>query len=152
MDIRPGTRLDGPGGQSITVGPLLGQGGFGQVFAGEMADGTPVAIKTMLTGALSSGELEALQNEGRLAVGIDHPHVVRVLHFDDGLGGAGFPPFLVMERVNGETLADVIERRRLAGDRFSETELRDLFAAIADGMEAVNARLVHRDLAKQCAP
>lgn len=146
MDIRPGSILQGPAGLTITVGSLLGQGGFGQVFGGTMSDGTSVAVKTMLTGILSSGELESLLNEGRLAVGIVHPHVVRVLHFDDGTGAAGAPPFLVMERVDGETLADVIARRQASADRFSDAELRLLFMAIADGMEAVNARLVHRDL------
>lgn len=146
MDIRPGCILQGPAGLTITVGALLGQGGFGQVFGGTMSDGSSVAVKTMLTGMLSSGELESLLNEGRLAVGIVHPHVVRVLHFDDGTGAAGAPPFLVMERIDGETLADVIARRQAAANRLSDEELRGLFTAIADGMEAVNARLVHRDL------
>lgn len=146
MDIRPGTTLDGPDGQRIKIEKILGQGGFGQIFGGTMTDGTPVAVKTMLTGALSSGELETLLNEGQLAVGIAHPNVVRVLHFDNGRSTVGSPPYLVMERVDGGTLADEIVRRRAAADPFSDAELRAFFFAIADGMEAVNARIVHRDL------
>ncbi|HEY6242693.1 MAG TPA: hypothetical protein VIX17_02030 [Pyrinomonadaceae bacterium] len=57
MDIRPGVILNGPDGAAITVEALLGQGGFGQVFAGSLPDGTRVAIKTVLTSALDTSEL-----------------------------------------------------------------------------------------------
>lgn len=146
MDIRPLSKIPGPNGDDITIAELLGQGGFGQVFAGTTDSGIRVAVKTMLTGILSSGELETLLNEGQLAVGISHPNVVRVLHFSDGKDGSGIPPYLVMERIDGGPLSDLLEARKVAGNHFSDDELNEMFSAIAAGMEAVNERLVHRDL------
>lgn len=146
MDIRPGTILDGPGGQPITIEELLGRGGFGQVFRGALADTTKVAVKTVLTATLSPAELRTLQNEAKHAVGLDHPNVVRVLHVDDGDAVPGRPPYIVMEYVDGGALRGVIEDRRSRRAPFSPDQLRAMYLQIANGMEAVNARVVHRDL------
>ena len=84
MDIRPGDTLDGPNGQSVSVGAVLGRGGFGQVFDGRLPDSTRVAVKTLLTSGLNDAELRVLQNEARCGLEIVHPNVVRFLHVDDG--------------------------------------------------------------------
>ncbi len=145
MEIRPGVILDGPDGAAITVDSLLGRGGFGQVFAGSLPDGTRVAIKTVLTSALDKSELRTLQNEASLAKGIVHPNVVRVIHVNDGEEASG-PPYLVMEFVEGGTLRSVIEANRSNGSKPSTEELRAMYLQIAEGMKAVNAKVVHRDL------
>src|SRR5579883_1702763 len=104
VDIRVGTTLEGPNGQTVTVESVVGQGGFGQVFAGRLPDSTKVAVKTLLTAALSDNELRSLQNEARLGLGINHPNVVRILHVSDGTVTPGQPPYIVMEYVDGGNL------------------------------------------------
>ena len=146
MDIRSGTALEGPNGQLITIESLIGRGGFGQVFAGRLADDTRVAVKTVLTAALDEAELRTFQNEARLAVGITHPNVVRVLYVNDGEAAQGRPPYLVMEYVEGGTLGTRIAAQRAAGTPMPVPELRTVFRQVAVGMAAVNARVVHRDL------
>ncbi len=146
MDIRPGSTIEGPNGQTITIDSLLGSGGFGQVFHGTLPDGMPVAIKTVLTATLTPPELAALQNEARLASGIVHLNVVRVLHIDDGEAASGRPPYIVMEYVGGGTLRAMLRDRQLRNALFDPDELRAMYLQIAEGMEAVNATLVHRDL------
>jgi hypothetical protein len=145
LDIRPGNVIGGPNGKDIKVEKLLGSGGFGQVFRGSLPDGTPVAVKTVLTAALSPPELAALQNEARLAKKIIHPNVVRVVHVDEGKT-AGQPPYIVMEYVDGGSLRDTLKDRRSGQKPFDPSELRAMYVQIAAGMEAVNAILVHRDL------
>jgi eukaryotic-like serine/threonine-protein kinase len=146
MDIRPGVILDGPNGAAIAVDSLLGRGGFGQVFAGSLPDGTRVAIKTVLTSSLDTDELRTLQNEANLAQRIVHPNVVRVIHVNDGEDESGRSPYLVMEFVDGGTLRSVIDAHRSVGSKPSTEELRVMYLQIAEGMKAINAKVVHRDL------
>jgi len=146
MDIRIGTTLIGPDGAEIVVDKLLGQGGFGQVFAGHLADSTRVAIKTVLTSSLNADELANLQNEANLAKDIDHPNVVRVLHVNSGKNESGIPPYIVMEFVDGGTLRSVIEAHQAAGSIPSADELIGMYIQIAEGMKAINEKIVHRDL------
>src|SRR5207245_1487229 len=63
-----------------------------------------------------------------------------------GEKAADRPPYLVMEYVAGGTLRNVIERHRTSATRFDVEELRAMYVEIAEGMAAVNARVVHRDL------
>jgi len=146
MDIRLGATLEGPNGTTITIDSLLGQGGFGQVFRGCLQDGTRVAVKTVLTSSLSGSELKVLQNEAAHAIGISHPNVVRAIHFSNGEDASGNPPFLVMEFVDGSNLREVIEAHRASNTKPSIPELRAMYLQIAQGMQAINERLVHRDL------
>lgn len=146
MDIRPGTTIVGPEAKPITIETLIGRGGFGEVFSATTADGVRVAVKTVLTGALDADALRSFQNEAKHAVEISHPNVVRVLYVDNGETEPGRPPYMVMELVAGGTLADAIERRKASGKQFSNDELRAMYTQIAEGMAAVNAKLVHRDL------
>lgn len=146
MDIRIGAKLIGPDGAEIIVDRLLGQGGFGQVFAGTMPDGTTVAIKTVLTSLLDADELKALQNEAKLAKDIEHPNVVRILHVNTGENEAGIPPYMVMELVDGGTLRSIIDAHRKTDSAPTVEELRSTYLQIAEGMQAINANLIHRDL------
>jgi serine/threonine protein kinase len=146
MDIRSGATLEGPAGTTVTIVDVIGRGGFGLVYSGLLSDGTPVAVKTVLTSALNDSELRAFQNEAKHAVEVVHPNVVRVLHVDDGEASTGRPPYLVMEFVDAGTLRGAIDRHKGQNTLFSDQELRAIFLQIAEGMVAVNARLVHRDL------
>lgn len=146
MDIRIGDKLSGPQGEEITIDDVLGQGGMGQVFAGTTRDGTRVAVKTVLTSSLNADELKALQNEASLAKDIDHPNVVRILHVSTGENESGLPPYIVMEYVDGGTLRSVIDAHRSAGSKPKVNDLRELYLQIADGMRAINEKVVHRDL------
>jgi serine/threonine protein kinase len=111
-----------------------------------MSESTQVAVKTVLTVSLSNDELSALQNEAKLAVGIEHPNVVRVLYVDDGEVAQGRPPYLVMEYVDGGTLRAVLDSHKAAGTKIGIDELRAMYLQIAEGMKVVNDRIVHRDL------
>ncbi|WP_161605139.1 serine/threonine protein kinase [Myxococcus xanthus] len=146
MDIRPGAVLEGPDGKLVKIEAILGQGGFGQVFAGRLPDGTQVAVKTLLTAALRDDELRVLQNEVKHAVGIEHPNVIRLLYVNDGGSSGGRPPYFIMEYIEGGSLRTMLERHQESGSRFTIDELRALYLQIAEGMCAVNKRVVHRDL------
>jgi eukaryotic-like serine/threonine-protein kinase len=119
----------------VELGPYrieqqLGQGGMGQVYrAWDTRLGRPVAIKTCRPELLERFKLEA-----RSIAAISHPHVCTL--YDVG------PGYLVMELVEGETLAARLKRGKLT---LAQT-LR-YGAQIAAALAAAHARgIVHRDL------
>jgi hypothetical protein len=121
----------------------LGSGGSGTVFeAMDALIGRRVAVKLLhiREGAANARRAEArFLREGRIAAQIRHPHVVDV--FDVGIDND--VPFLVMELVEGETLADLIAREeRLAVARAVEIVLPILSATA----ELHASGVIHRDI------
>jgi serine/threonine-protein kinase len=103
----------------------------------------PVALKRLAENLARDEELRRrFTREARLAARLSHPNVVRV--FD--VGEDGGRPFIAMECVEGETLADLMERR----GRLPVTEAASLGVQICAGLAAAHAAgLVHRDVKPQ---
>ncbi len=103
----------------------------------------PVAVKVLAEHGLDDGSFQArFVREARSAARLSHPNIVQVFDIGEDAGR----PFIVMEYVEGETLADVLRReRRLAPDRVAEIA-RGCCAALAC---AHAAGLVHRDIKPQ---
>ncbi len=100
----------------------------------------PVAIK-LLWGAprVSTAMAEAFLREARIAGSIRHPNVVQVLDF----GKAGDAPYMVMEALSGEAMADRYSRAY----RFQTPEVVSIALGCLEGLAAVHATgIVHRDL------
>jgi Tol biopolymer transport system component len=118
----------------------LGSGGMGEVYyARDPHLERPVAIK-ILTASRDAIplQLERFQREARAIARITHAHICTI----HDVGEMGGVPFLVMELLEGETLAERLERGPLAMDRA-------LIAAgqIAEALEAAHRKgVVHRDL------
>ncbi|HUP59778.1 MAG TPA: serine/threonine-protein kinase [Thermoanaerobaculia bacterium] len=87
---------------------VLGEGGMGVVvLARERALDRRVAIKFMATREHDAGAVERFLREARVAATIEHPHVVRIYSYGESSGR----PYIVMQYVEGETLARRIRRR-----------------------------------------
>jgi serine/threonine protein kinase len=145
MDIRPGTTIPGEKGKTYEVHDLLGGGAFGLVYRLKGSDGNDYALKTISTAFLDDEKLAALQNEGKLAMRISHPNVIRVLYFHDGMTHAELPPYMVSEYASDGTLHRLL-RAKQPGQFFTNDEVRGMFIQLAEGMKAVNDVLVHRDV------
>jgi eukaryotic-like serine/threonine-protein kinase len=122
----------------------LGQGGMASVYLGHDTElDRPVAIKLLAENLAGDEEFRRrFVREARLAARLSHPNVVSVYDAgeDDGR------PYIVMEHVDGETLADVLARR----GRLPPDEARELAAQAANGLaHAHEAGLVHRDIKPQ---
>src|SRR4051794_16425872 len=130
-----GTELAG----RYRLGPMLGRGGMADVYDGlDIRLDRPVAVKVLRPQMAANPDVRRrFEAEARAAARLSHPNIVSV--FDTGEDGM---PFIVMERLPGETLADRIGKgpidpnwlRRAAGDI-----LLALAAAHAAG-------IVHRDV------
>jgi serine/threonine-protein kinase len=120
---------------------LLGEGGSACVFAATHADGRRAAVKVLRAELASHLTLVArFFGDGQIAALLDHPGVVRRL--DEGVTASGVP-FLVVERLDGETLEQRIKRR----GPLPVAEAVSVCAALLDVLAAAHARgVVHRDI------
>jgi serine/threonine-protein kinase len=124
------------------IDQLIGTGGMADVYAATHCNnGARAAIK-VLRGelAVSASAVERFRREGYTANRVGHPDVVRVLDTDTDEHGA---PFLVMELLQGETLA---ARWRRAG-RLAVGEVLAVGDAVLDVLAAAHEQgIVHRDI------
>ena len=125
---------------SFKILSQLGRGGMGEVFrARDSRLGRDVALKCLrvdwASDPLARGRFE---REARAIAALTHPHIGALYDVGEHDGS----PYLVMECVEGETLADRLTRRPLSVD-----EATRVGAAIAEALAfAHRSGIVHRDL------
>jgi serine/threonine-protein kinase len=134
------------GGGRYRLTDCIGRGGMATVWRAEDATlGRVVAVKLLHreygTDPVARSRFRA---EARAAASISHPNVVSVFDFgSDGESAGDDVPFLVMEFVEGRSLADeLVSRRTLPGD-----EVAAIVEQAAFGLSAAHVlQLVHRDI------
>jgi serine/threonine-protein kinase len=121
---------------------LLGEGGMGVVYLAEHPEiGRKVAVKVLHRDfARDEQLLGRFLNEARAANAIRHPNIIEIL--DSGML-ADRTPFLVMELLEGESLASRIKRE----GRLPIRDAVDFIYQTASALNAAHAKgIVHRDL------
>jgi serine/threonine protein kinase len=121
---------------------LAATGGFGEVWlATDQVLARPVVVKLLDEDLVADAEMLArFRSEARLASLITHPNLARIFDYNDPV--AGQPPFLVMEFVRGQSLAD-----RLTAGPLAVPETLDVLAQVAAGMDAAHeAGLINLDV------
>ena len=119
----------------------LGRGGMGEVFLAEdLRLGRKVALKVLRPELTADPRhLERFEREARSVAALNHPNIVTIHSVEEYEG----LHFLVMELVEGETLADLLASR----GPFPLEELLDIALVLTRALETAHARgIVHRDL------
>jgi len=135
MALEAGTRL----GTFEVLSPL-GAGGMGEVYRAHDTElGREVALKLLPESLADDPErLARLKREARALAALNHPGIATVHEIGDADGTS----FLVMELVEGPTLAERLERGALPVD-----EALELGHQIAAALEAAHEKaIIHRDL------
>ena len=129
-------------GGKYNVRAVLGEGGMGTVFeALNLSIGRQVAIKVLHANQLRKKDaVRRFHQEARSAGAIGHPNICEVYDLgtlDDGC------PYLVMEKLVGETLAD-----RIASEGgLPVDEVIDVLTQVLSGLVAAHEKgIVHRDI------
>jgi serine/threonine-protein kinase len=107
--------------------------------ATELATGQEVAIKALAAKAFSTANLRRFRREAETAASVKNRHLCIVHH----LGVEAGRPFIVMERLRGETL-----RQRLKdGGPLSATDTVSIMIQLLEGLSAAHgAGILHRDI------
>jgi len=128
-------------GGDFELGPLIGKGGMGAVYAGrQISLERAVAIKALRVHLSEDPELIArFEQEAKWLARISSPHVIQVHAF----GKHRNHHFLVMELIEGEDLG----RKLKSGWRPTHAESVALVAQAAHGLSAAGEHgIVHRDI------
>ncbi len=118
----------------------IGEGGMGVVYrAHDTRLNRDVAIKLLPEALVADPERKArLEREARLLATLSHPNVAAIYGLEESDGRQ----YLVLEYVEGRTLAD-----RIGKGRIPLEETLDICRQIAEGLEAAHEKgIVHRDL------
>jgi eukaryotic-like serine/threonine-protein kinase len=124
------------------IANVIGDGGMARVYRAEqMADAHPVAIKVLHASHTQNREaVLRFQREVAMARRLAHPNIVAVA--DSGVLEDG-RYFLVMEALEGETLADRLQRERTFDWRVAVPLLKELLLGLGHAHEH---GVVHRDI------
>jgi hypothetical protein len=138
MSVPSGSQLG-----SYEILSLLGVGGMGQVYrARDPRLGRVVAIKTLPQELSSAADrVERFKQEARILASLNHPGIATIYDIEEVDGSHA----IVMELVEGETLADRLSRR--GGRPLATAEAIAIGRQIADALDAAHEKgIVHRDL------
>jgi serine/threonine-protein kinase len=113
LDLERALRIGGPGRHTDQVvgpyrlGAVIGRGAMGEVYdASAIATGAPAAVKLIRRELLADPvHVARFLREVRASAALDSPHIARLLDASDR-----DPPYLAMERLHGETLAERLRR------------------------------------------
>jgi serine/threonine protein kinase/Tol biopolymer transport system component len=135
MPLAIGTQL---GSHEITA--LLGKGGMGEVYrARDLKLKREVAIKILPEEfSRDADRVSRFQREAEVLASLNHPNIAGIYDFEE----ANDTRFLVLELVEGETLAD-----RIARGPIPVEDALHIAKGICDALEAAHEKgIVHRDL------
>ncbi len=119
----------------------LGGGGMGLVYdAEDVRLGRHVALKFIPADTASDPKaLERFVREARAASQLNHPGICTIYDIEDDANGQ---PFIVMEKLEGESLKD-----RLRGEPMELEEILDIGIQVADALAACHEKgIIHRDI------
>ena len=139
--IPPGSVLGG----KYALGAKLGAGGMGMVFEATDPEGRAVAVKTLLVGpgaSVAAAETRArFDREISTTARLNHKNVLTLL--DHGVDDATGAPYLVMPRMRGEDLAQLLARVKQIEPSVAVPLVIQACRGVAAGHAA---GIIHRDL------
>ena len=135
MPLNPGTRVG-----NYEVIAKIGEGGMGEVYRGrDTRLNREVALKTLPDSLKRDpARIARFEREAQTLAALNHPNIA-IIH---GVEDIGADCALVMELVDGSTLAELLARGRLPSE-----DARNIAVQMADALEAAHeSGVIHRDL------
>jgi serine/threonine protein kinase/Tol biopolymer transport system component len=143
--VQPATLTIGETVGIYRIDGVLGAGGIGQVYrAKDTKLGRSVALKVLPDDLARDPERRArFQREAQVLAALNHPHIGAIHGFED----SGGIHALVLELVEGPTLADVLSGPEGEGRSLPLDEAIAIARQIVDALEVAHEQgIIHRDL------
>jgi serine/threonine protein kinase len=129
----------------VTIQRLLGSGGMAEVYLGlHTTLNRPVAVKILYGHLLEDDtSMARFRSEAQSVAAMRHPNIVQVYDFDV----ADDQPYIVMELLEGPSLADYIGVLHRTGQRLPPETIARLITAVAAALDYAHSRgVIHRDV------
>ncbi len=144
-------QADGHGGPGrYELLERLGHGGMGEVWkARDTQLQRYVALKFLQSELQDDSDFAAyFMREARLIAALRHPNIVQIHDFQPGsTQGQRARAYMVMDYIEGGTLADVLNETVRRGVFWPANEIIDLFTAISLALDYAHAQgMIHRDI------
>jgi len=149
LDLERALGAGGPGRYSehmfgnFKLGAVLGRGAMGEVYdAVHLASGEPAAVKLVRRELLADPtHVARFLREARASGSLESPYVVKILDASEL-----DPPYLAMERLHGEPLAEQLRR----DGKLAPLAIAELVRQVGAGLDAASAAgIIHRDIKPQ---
>ncbi|WP_293767812.1 Stk1 family PASTA domain-containing Ser/Thr kinase [uncultured Corynebacterium sp.] len=127
------------------LGEVIGSGGMSEVYAAEdLSLGRSVAIKMLRPEmARDVNFRERFRREAQNSGKLNHPNIVAVYDTGEATINGLDIPYIVMERIHGRTLRDIIRE----DGALSPEEAAEILKPVADALQASHeAGIIHRDI------
>ena len=145
MLLTTGSSVKDAKGNIYILDDVLGGGGFGNVFkAHRQSDGFVVAVKTLLSSFASPDVLLAFQKELQCTSVVSSDNVIKYYFTHDGTMYPEYPPYIIMEYIDGGTLNKLLQTQAATGKLFELSFITNACMQLAEGMNAISKTLVHR--------
>src|SRR5215471_19141458 len=135
MSVDVGARLG-----SLEITALLGKGGMGEVYrARDTKLRRDVAVKILPDEfSRDTDRVARFQREAQVLASLNHPNIAAIYDFQEANGSW----FLILELIEGETLADRVQRGAIPVE-----ECLEIARHIGEALEAAHEKgIIHRDL------
>lgn len=134
--LAPGTVVGG----RFEIQRAVGESPLGALLAAkDQKTGRPIAVRVLAPGLIATPEaVETLRTEVKRAAGVQHRSIVATygMGSDKGSGAR----FVATEWVGGQSLADVIQKRRETGEQMSLRGAYNVVAHVCKALEAARAK------------
>ncbi len=128
-------------GERFEVEASLGAGGLGELYrALDQKTGKPVAIRVLAKEiARSEAVTEQLREQVKLASALAHKNAARVF----GMGKEGGHRYVASEFVDGQSLRQLVEKKRRTGKTFSLKSAYNVVAHVCNALEEAHKTMIH---------
>jgi hypothetical protein len=130
--------------ERLEIGPLLGHGGMGNVYAAhDRLKDEDIAIKVLRQDlSMSVAAKERFLAEAKVSCSLSHPNIIRV--HDVGISGGHY--YFSMERLKGQTLRQYMQLSQRSKRKLTLDEILGMVRQLFEALEYAHRYIVHRDL------
>jgi serine/threonine-protein kinase len=145
--LQPGVTLN----ERYQIDEFLGPRAYGELYRGrDLSDGRLVSIKAIQPMFLADQKIrQKLEREIQIAVQLDHKNIGSTYGLFGAMVGSDAVAYLAAEFVDGQTLSEMVEKKRAAGRTFSLKGTYNVVAHLCNALVYAHGATLHGGLSPE---